>query len=49
VQRPGGLGDDPVALGVDLGSLAEFLAASPLRDSELEVDRVDATPRDVAP
>lgn len=30
------------------GSLAEFLAASPLRDSDLEVDRVDLPARDVA-
>jgi len=30
------------------GSLAEFLAASPLRHSELEVRRVDAPARDVA-
>jgi prevent-host-death family protein len=30
------------------GSLAEFLATSPLRDSELDVERVDATPRDLA-
>jgi prevent-host-death family protein len=29
------------------GSLAEFLAASPLRDSELDIERVDATARDV--
>jgi prevent-host-death family protein len=28
------------------GSLAEFLAASPLRDSQLDIERVDATPRD---
>jgi prevent-host-death family protein len=30
------------------GSLAEFLAASSLRDSDLEVDRVDTTTRDSA-
>jgi prevent-host-death family protein len=30
------------------GSLAEFLAASPLRDSELDIERVDAPARDVA-
>ena len=30
------------------GSLAEFLAASPLRDSELEIDRVQSPARDVA-
>jgi prevent-host-death family protein len=30
------------------GSLAEFLAASPLRDSGLEIGRADAPPRDVA-
>lgn len=30
------------------GSLAEFLAASPLRDSELEIDRVEIPARDVA-
>ena len=30
------------------GSLAEFLAASPLRDSGLELERVDAPARDVA-
>ena len=30
------------------GSLAEFLAASPLRDSELEIDRADIPARDVA-
>jgi prevent-host-death family protein len=30
------------------GSLAEFLAASPLRDSDLQVDRVDTPARDVA-
>lgn len=30
------------------GSLAEFLAASPLRDSDLEIDRVDTAARDVA-
>jgi prevent-host-death family protein len=30
------------------GSLAEFFAASPLRDSELVIERVDAFPRDVA-
>lgn len=30
------------------GSLAEFFAKSPLRDSGLEVDRIDTTARDVA-
>lgn len=30
------------------GSLAEFLAASPLRDSGLEADRADTPARDVA-
>jgi len=30
------------------GSLAEFLAASPLRDSELEIDRLEIPVRDVA-
>jgi prevent-host-death family protein len=30
------------------GSLAEFFAASPLRDSELDIERVDAAPRDIA-
>jgi prevent-host-death family protein len=30
------------------GSLAGFLAASPLRDSGLDLERVDAPPRDVA-
>lgn len=30
------------------GSLAAFLAQSPLRGSELELDRVEAAPRDVA-
>jgi prevent-host-death family protein len=30
------------------GSLAEFLAASPLRDSGLDIERADAAPRDVA-
>jgi prevent-host-death family protein len=30
------------------GSLAGFLAASPLRDSGLDIERVDAPPRDVA-
>ncbi|HVW40024.1 MAG TPA: type II toxin-antitoxin system Phd/YefM family antitoxin [Amycolatopsis sp.] len=30
------------------GSLAEFLAGSPLRDSDLEVDRVEIPARDVA-
>lgn len=30
------------------GSLAQFLAASPLRDSQLGVERAEATPRDVA-
>lgn len=29
------------------GSLAEFLASSPLRESELEVERDDAAARDV--
>lgn len=29
------------------GSLAEFLAASPLRDSDLEIERVDTPARDV--
>jgi hypothetical protein len=29
-------------------SLAEFFAESPLRDSELEIDRIDVAPRDVA-
>lgn len=29
------------------GSLAEFLAASPLRDSGLETERVDVSARDV--
>lgn len=29
------------------GSLAEFLAASPLRDSGLDIERVDAPARDV--
>jgi prevent-host-death family protein len=29
------------------GSLAEFFAASPLRDSGLDVERVDMKPRDV--
>lgn len=29
------------------GSLAEFLATSPLRNSQLHVERADATPRDV--
>ncbi|MGH3914553.1 MAG: type II toxin-antitoxin system Phd/YefM family antitoxin [Pseudonocardiaceae bacterium] len=29
------------------GNLAEFLAASPLRDSELEIDRVEIPARDV--
>jgi prevent-host-death family protein len=31
-----------------VGSLAEFLAASPLRDSELSVARADAAARDVS-
>jgi len=31
-----------------VGSLADFLAASPLRDSELSVARVDAHARDVS-
>ena len=30
------------------GSLAEFFAASPLRDSDLEVDRAEIPARDVA-
>jgi hypothetical protein len=30
-----------------VGSLAEFLAASPLRNSELSIGRVDAPARDV--
>ncbi|HEX4656493.1 MAG TPA: type II toxin-antitoxin system Phd/YefM family antitoxin [Streptosporangiaceae bacterium] len=30
------------------GSLAEFLAASPLRDSELDIERVHVTARHVA-
>lgn len=30
------------------GSLAEFLAASPLRDSDLEINRIDTTARDVS-
>lgn len=30
------------------GSLAEFLAASPLRDSELEIDRLEIPARDAA-
>lgn len=30
------------------GSLAEFLAASPLRNSDLEVNRIDIPTRDVA-
>ena len=30
------------------GSLAEFLASSPLRDSDLDVERIDAPPRNVA-
>jgi prevent-host-death family protein len=30
------------------GSLAQFLAASPLRDSGLDVERVDAPAREVA-
>ncbi len=30
------------------GSLAQFFAESPLRDSELQVDRIDAPARDVA-
>lgn len=30
------------------GSLAEFLACSPLPDSDLEIDRVDISARDVA-
>jgi prevent-host-death family protein len=31
-----------------VGSLAEFLAVSPLRDSGLVIERVDAHPRDVS-
>ena len=30
------------------GSLAEFLAASPLRDSGLDIERADAPARDIA-
>jgi prevent-host-death family protein len=30
------------------GSLAEFFAESPLRDSKLEIDRIDAPSRDIA-
>lgn len=30
------------------GSLAEFLAGSPLRDSDLDIDRVDIPARDIA-
>ncbi|TNC25061.1 type II toxin-antitoxin system Phd/YefM family antitoxin [Amycolatopsis alkalitolerans] len=30
------------------GSLAEFLAGSPLRDSDLEIDRVEIPARDIA-
>lgn len=30
------------------GSLAEFFAESPLRDSELETDRINAPARDIA-
>lgn len=30
------------------GSLAEFFAASALRDSEFDIERVDASPRDIA-
>ncbi|HEX5406382.1 MAG TPA: type II toxin-antitoxin system Phd/YefM family antitoxin [Pseudonocardiaceae bacterium] len=30
------------------GSLAEFFAESPLRDSELEISRIDAPARDIA-
>jgi prevent-host-death family protein len=30
------------------GSLAEFFAESPLRESELEIDRIDAPARDIA-
>ncbi len=30
------------------GSLAEFLAASPLRDSGLDIERVDVAARDIA-
>lgn len=32
-----------------VGSLAEFLAASPLRDSELSTGRVDAPAREISP
>ena len=31
-----------------VGSLAEFLAASPLRDSELGIERVKAHPREIS-
>ena len=31
-----------------VGSLAEFLAASPLRDSELRIERVKARPREIS-
>ncbi len=30
------------------GSLAEFFASSPLHDSGLQIDRIDAAPRDTA-
>lgn len=30
------------------GSLAEFFAESPLRESELEIDRIDTPARDIA-
>jgi prevent-host-death family protein len=30
------------------GSLAEFLAGSPLRESGLDIDRTDVAPRDIA-
>jgi prevent-host-death family protein len=32
-----------------VGSLAEFLAASPLRDSELSTGRADAPAREISP
>ena len=31
-----------------VGSLAEFLAASPLRDSELRIERLKARPREIS-
>jgi prevent-host-death family protein len=31
-----------------VGSLAEFLAASPLRDSELRIERAKAHPREIS-